>query len=116
MWKALADIGAIHKWNPGVVASRKTTSGNDGLGSCRRCELGGKNYLEEEVVEWTPEQAMTMRITETNLPFAAADIRFTLSPEHGRTRVTVTPRYTLKYGWMGRALDAVFVRARYRKV
>ena len=67
------------------------------------------------LMEWIPEKALTMRMTATNLPFQAAYIRFTLSEENGRARVTVAPRYTLKYGWMGRVLDAAFVRSRYRK-
>ena len=37
VWKMLADIGAIHEWNPGVTDSRTTTSGEIGLGSGRRC-------------------------------------------------------------------------------
>lgn len=115
VWNALADIGSISTWNPGVVASRKISTGTEDLGACRRCELGGRSYLEEEVVQWDPERALTMRITTTNLPFKAADIRFTLKPKNGGTEVTVAPIYTLKFGWIGRALDAGFVQARYRK-
>jgi uncharacterized protein YndB with AHSA1/START domain len=91
VWAALADIGRIHAWNPGVVDSRKTTPGEDGPGARRRCELGGRSYLDEEVVEWAPEGVLTMRITATNLPFEAADVRFTLEGQGSRTRVTVSP-------------------------
>jgi hypothetical protein len=115
VWAVLADIGRIHEWNPGVVASRKTTVGEDGPGAGRRCELGGKNYLDEEVVEWAPERALTMRITATNLPFKAADIRFTIEGHGRQTRVTVSPTYALKFGWLGRLLDTLAVRARYRR-
>ena len=84
VWKVLADIGSIHKWNPGVVDSHRTTVGEVGNGAGRRCELGGKNYLDERVVEWEPEKALTMRIVETNLPFQVADIRFTLEEKASR--------------------------------
>jgi hypothetical protein len=115
VWNTLADIGRIHEWNPGVVASRKTTPGEDGLGACRRCELGGASYLEEQVVEWAPQRLLTMRITGTNLPFKAADIRFTLVGHGHQTRVTVSPTYTVKFAWFGRLLDAIAVRSQYRK-
>ena len=36
--------------------------------------------MHEEVVRHEPGRALTMRITETNLPFQSADIRFTLEP------------------------------------
>ncbi len=115
VWGVLADIDSVHEWNPGVIASRKTTPVEHGLGACRRCELGGKNYLEEKVVEWVPERALTMRITATNLPFKSADIRFTLKDRGHQTTVTVSPTYVLKFGWLGKALDIVAVRNKYRR-
>ena len=115
VWNALADIGSIHKWNPEVVHSHTTTSGETGLGSGRRCDLGGKNYLDEKVVEWVPETGLTMRITATNLPFSTAEIRFTLEDRGQETSVTVAPEYALKFGVLGTLLDAVFVRSQYRR-
>ena len=116
MWNVLADIGAICRWNPGVIDSRTTTTGEIGLGSGRRCELGGKNYLDEEVVEWKLSEALTVRVVSTNLPFKTADIRFTLHEEReNETTVTVSPSYQLKFGLLGDLLDLVFARSRYRK-
>ena len=43
VWEALADIGNIYQWNPGVVASHTTSSEPSGLGATRYCDLGGKN-------------------------------------------------------------------------
>jgi len=115
VWDALADIGSIHEWNPGVVDSRLTTSGAVNVGARRRCELGGKNYLDEEVVEWAPGTALTMRIVATNLPFKTADIRFILETRDSETYVTVSPQYELKFGLLGALLDAVYVRFQYRR-
>jgi len=115
VWTALADIGAISAWNPGVKQSHQTTRGDAALGSCRRCELGGKNYLEEEVVLFEPTARITFRITDTNLPFASADIRFDLDARGSTTQVEVSPLYELKFGVLGRILDAVMVKATYRK-
>jgi hypothetical protein len=77
--------------------------------------LGGGNYLDERVVVWVPERALTMRITGTNLPFKSADIRFTLREEGEGTVVTVSPLYELKYGVIGRAFDALYVKRTYEK-
>ena len=115
VWGALADIGSIHRWNPGVADSRLTSEGEVGLGSERRCELGGKNYLDEKVVEWTHGETLTMRIIKTNLPFKSADIRFTLEQPGSQTLVTVSPTYLLKFGLLGTLLDVVFVSWQYRK-
>ena len=115
VWNTLADIGRIHEWNPGVVASSKTTPGEDGIGASRHCELGGKHYLDEEVVEWEPQGALTMRITATSLPLESADIRFTLVGHGHRTTVTVSPTYSVKFAWIGHVLDRVAVRSQYRR-
>lgn len=115
VWDSLVDIGNIYVWNPGVVHSEQTTKGDVGLGACRPCDLGGKNYLNEEVVEFERPYTLTMRITDTNLPFDTADIRFWVKSQGNDTLVTVSPKYQLKFGWFGRVLDAVIVRSQYRK-
>jgi len=115
VWEALGDIGSISRWNPGVVRSYVTTDKTRGMGAGRYCNLGGKNYLDEKVVEWEPGEALTMRVIGTNLPFRTADIRFRLQPEHDATVVTVSPEYTLKYGLAGRLLDVLFVRHMYKR-
>ena len=69
----------------------------------------------EEVVTFDPNRQITFRITETNLPFKAADIHFRLSEAGDSTAVTVSPQYELKFGIIGRLLDAVLVRMAYRK-
>ena len=109
VWAVLADIGSIYRWNPGVESSQLTTEQGTGLGACRHCKLGGKNFLDEEVVLWEEGERLTMRIIGTNLPFKTADIRFALHPEGEDTRVTVSPEYTLKYGPLGKLMDAAFV-------
>ena len=92
-----------------------STSGEVTKGACRHCNLGGKNYLEEEVVSFQPPTDITFRITDTNLPFDTADIRFTLVSEGDATAVTVSPLYQLKYGVLGKILDTLLVRPTYRK-
>ena len=115
VWAALADVGNIYLWNPGVKASHLTSEQSEGNGTCRYCDLGGNNFLKEEVVTWELEQKLTMRITDTNMPFKTADIRFSLQPSYGKTIVTVSPIYTLKYGPIGQMIDWFMVKNTYQK-
>ena len=115
VWSALADIGNIYAWNPGVVESHTTSEQSEGLGATRYCDLGGKNFLDEEVVAWKPNEQLTMRITDTNMPFATADIRFYLKSENGQTVVTVSPQYKLKFGPIGGLMDRFYVAGTYKK-
>ncbi|MDX1612816.1 MAG: SRPBCC family protein [Candidatus Promineifilaceae bacterium] len=115
VWQVLADIGTIARWNPGVIASRATSETTTGLGAKRFCDLGGDNYLKEQVVEYRERRKLTMRVTETNLPFATADIHFSLREEDGRTLVVCAPDYALKYGPLGTLMDRLYVRKTYEE-
>ncbi len=115
VWAALADIGSIATWNPGLIGSHRTND-IDGLGGTRHCDISTKHSLTEHVVEFEPGTAITFRITDSTLPFKTADIVFTLtdSAQQARTELTVSPTYTLKYGALGRILNTVAVRRTYR--
>ena len=113
VWKVLADIGNIHLWNPGVLSSQVTTPKSTGLGACRHCNLGGKNYLDEEVVEWDVDKRLTMKVNKTNMPFKSVDVHFTLHSKNGSTVVTVSPEYEVKYGMLGKIMDLLVVRRTY---
>lgn len=114
VWAILADVGSIAEWNPGLVGSNATNDVN-GLGATRYCDIDGRQNLDEEVVHFEFERAITFRITRFTLPFRGADIRFTLVPEGQITVVQVSPDYQLKYGIVGRFLDKAFVKKAYRR-
>ena len=104
VWKVLSDTGNIYQWNPGVEKSYSTND-TPGLGTSRHCDLKGKDYLKEDVVKWEENKYLTMRITETNLPFKSADINFTLTGHDDGTLVSVCPVYELKLGLLGKFLN-----------
>ena len=115
VWATLADIGSIHEWNPGVRDSYTSSEASSGIGASRHCDLGGRNYLKESVVAFAEHERLTMRIDESNMPFAHADIRFDLTADGDGTRVDVSPDYTLKYGPVGALMDRLVVRRMYTK-
>lgn len=114
VWEVLADIGTIARWNPGLRSS-ETINAINGLGAQRMCVISRTQWLTEEVVAFRPQQEITFQITRTTLPFKVARIHFGLSEVSSGTRVTVSPRYSLKYGILGTLLDAFMVRSAYRK-
>lgn len=64
---------------------------------------------------WDPQREITLRVIETNFPLCTSDIRTVLEADGNATIVTIDTRYALKYGALGRALDALFVRREYRR-
>jgi hypothetical protein len=107
VWIRLADIGSFSEWNPGVIESPV---------SCR-CNLGSSNFLDEEEATFVSEEAITLRIKYTNMPFKSVDIRFTLTQDENNpawTIVTSSPICKLKYGPTGEFVDFVMVPLQYR--
>lgn len=115
VWQALAQIGDIHLWNPGVEHSFVSSELTSGLGAMRQCDLAHGKYLQEEVVEFVPEQAISLRINQSNLPIESAVIRFTLRAEGEFTTVTVSPRYRLKYGALGHVINRLLFARMYKQ-
>jgi len=114
VWDTLADVGTIAEWNPGLIGS-ESTNDVSGLGARRFCDIDGRHNLDEEVVRFEPEHTIVFRITRSTLPFRSADIEFCLKSDNGKTCVTVSPVYRLKYGLIGRLLDRAFVSKAYRQ-
>lgn len=114
VWKILANIGTIADWNAGLTASH-TTNDKIGVGATRHCVISNTQSLDEEVVDFVEDQAITFRIIRSTMPFKSADIRFTLTSIDEGTLVTVSPLYNLKYGFIGALMDRFFVQRMYSK-
>lgn len=116
VWAALADIGSIADWNPGLTGSHLTSDDPSGLNATRHCDLRGGRYVEERVAEYEEGSRLTMEIYESNIPLMdEIAVRFDLEDNGNTTTVHCTPDYTLKYGAVGALADRAFVRRTYVK-
>jgi ligand-binding SRPBCC domain-containing protein len=113
VWRVLGDLEALDAYDPGVARSRRTSPQRDGLGAARRCELEPTGWFEERITEWRPTEALAFELSACNLPVELLRHRYTLAPEGGGTRVTQRMEYRLKYGPVGRLLDALVVRRKW---
>ncbi len=116
VWKVLADLGGISRWNPGVADSRVTSEVADCEGATRHCDLQNpQGYLEERVFDWRDGEGYSIDVTESNFPLKRNTVEFSLHPESAGTRAIVSVDYALKYGPIGLLADALLVRRRYRR-
>lgn len=113
VWRVLAELEALEAYDPGVARSRRTSPQRDGVGAARRCELTPRGWFEERVTEWRPGEALAFELSACNLPVELLRHRYTLVPDGGGTRVTQHMEYRLRYGHLGRLLDALVVRRRW---
>lgn len=116
VWEVIADFGEIYRWNPGVRHSFSTSESNHGLLATRRCELlKGDDYLDEQILEWRDGESFKVELSETNLPLHRSVVEFSIKADGNGTIVTVAPDYALKYGLLGRLMNQIVVRPKFKK-
>ena len=116
MWEVLADFGEIYRWNPGVRNSYSTSESGHGLLATRHCELlKGDDYLDENILEWRDGECFKVNIYKTNLPLHRNVVQFSIEADESGTIVTVAPDYVLKYGLLGRLMNQIVVRRKFKK-
>jgi carbon monoxide dehydrogenase subunit G len=117
VWAVLADLGAIQNFNPGVKKSYYTSEAREGVGAGRVCELRPLGAIEENVSDWQEGKSFTLNVRPLKKapPFKKATARFQLDSVGQKTRVAVDINYTLRFGPLGRLLDALMVRPQFSK-
>ena len=117
VWTILADLGAIQNFNPVVKKSYYTSETREGVGASRVCEFRPLGAIEESALDWQEGRSFTLDIRPLKKapPFRKATARCQLNSVGQRTRVAVDIEYTLRFGLLGRLLDALMFRPQFGK-
>jgi ligand-binding SRPBCC domain-containing protein len=113
VWSVLATLDALAKYDPGVSKSEIVSSAQEGPGAERRCDLAPGGWFKERVSEWRPNEALSFELYECTLPVRRLHHRYTLVREGGATVVHQRMEYELKFGALGKLLDALMVRRKW---
>ena len=116
VWAVLADLGSIHKWNPGVSHSYSTSEHQQGEGATRHCDIQNpKGYLEERALDWREGEGFKIDIYDSNFPIKRNLIQFSVRADGDGTIVEVSPDYKFKFGLLGSVLDRLILGRQLRK-
>jgi uncharacterized protein YndB with AHSA1/START domain len=113
VWEVLAQLDALHEYDPGISSSALRGDKRSGLGADRQCDIKAGGWFRERVTVWEPGRELEFTLYECTLPVRRLRHRYTLTSDEGGTRVDQTQEYTLKYGVLGELLDAMFVRRKW---
>lgn len=91
VWAALADFGSLSSWARSVDHSCILRTGAAGglIGTSRRLQLG-RLILVERIVEVDPPRVLSYQISGLPRRLRHVANRWTLTPDEGGTRVTLT--------------------------
>ena len=113
VWASWDRFGDIKAFNPNLRAS-SLLSGSvaTGVGAKRRCDLSdGKTSIFEEIVDYAPQEHMTVVLFDGNVPIKRGTIRIDLeSVSSNQTRLLVNAEFQMKFGVLGK-LMGVFAKS-----
>lgn len=113
VWEALTQLDALPEYDPGIAKSVLRSDKRSGLGADRQCDIKAGGWFRERVTVWEPGRELEFTLYDCTLPVRRLRHHYTLTAEHGGTRVDQTQEYTLKYGPVGAILDALFVKRKW---
>ena len=115
-WAAVSRMGAVEDWHPNVARATVLTPHDTGIGASRRVEFQDGNSVVETVVEESDQQFTTVEMTESPMLGKALVTISTSQRTEDTTEVTFAIDYTVRFGPLGRLLDAVMMKRVFRKV
>ena len=113
VWAVLESLDVLHRYDPGVARSQNHLGRAAEPGAARRCDLRPGGWFKERVADWRPHKALAFELTECSLPVRALRHSYTLVPDAGGTVVHQRMEYQLKFGPLGKLLDAIVVRGKW---
>lgn len=111
IWDALTNLELLEKYDPTVKKSTLISAEKTNLGAKRKVDmLDGKNWFEEQVTVFKPNEALTYELTACSFPVHKLKHSYSFQKVHGQTRVAQVMEYTVKFGLFGKLLDAIMIR------
>ncbi len=95
VWAVLNDFGDIHKWSPGVTASKLTSEGAVTQGTTRHCDFAPFGGVDERIERYEPNARLTVNLFATfKLPISSATADFNIAAKDGGTELNLHYSYT----------------------
>ena len=113
VWSVLASLDALAKYDAGVSRSEIVSPAKEGPSAAQRCDLTPGGWFKERVADWRPNEALSFELYECTLPVRRLRHSYTLVREGDGTLVRQLMEYELKFGPLGKLLDAVIVRRKW---
>jgi ligand-binding SRPBCC domain-containing protein len=111
IWEALSNVEMLDKYDPTVKRSTALSEIKSGLNAKRKVlMLDGKNWFDEKVTVFKPNEALTYQLTDCSFPIDGLEHSYSFVTMGNQTKVIQVMQYTVKFGLLGRLLDAIMIR------
>ncbi len=117
VWAVLGRFMHVDEFAPQIASVDALTSGDDGLGSKRRNHFVNGTSLVEEVTQWKSGEGFTVALSDmAAMPLHEASSQVRIIPTGGRSKVTWTFDYRVKYGPLGWLMGQTMMKMMMGKI
>jgi ligand-binding SRPBCC domain-containing protein len=106
VWEVLADAARLDQYDPIVKKSKLISNLTTGLGTERHCNTVS-GWFNDKITEWKPYEKLTFTLTGCNQPMKSLIHSYTIKKIDNQTEVSQIMKYTMKFGIIGRLMDAL---------
>jgi ligand-binding SRPBCC domain-containing protein len=111
IWASLANIEELGNYDPTVKKVVPLTSMRSGPGAARKVVMkDGKNWFEEKVTRWAPNEALMYELTACSFPVHELSHLYSFERGARGIKVKQVMVYRVKFGWVGRIMDRLVIR------
>jgi ribosome-associated toxin RatA of RatAB toxin-antitoxin module len=111
IWSILVDLELLEKYDPTVKSCRLISEEKSGMNAKRKVEmLDGKNWFEEKIVRFKPQEALVYQLTDCSFPIKSLKHSYSFHGVDDRTIVRQVMEYEVKYGIFGKLMDYLMIR------
>ena len=111
IWSILTDMEALDQYDPTVKKSTLISTEKTGIGAKRKVNmLDGKNWFDEKVTVFIPNEALTIQLTDCSFPIKGLQHSYSFEKIGNQTKVKQVMNYTVKFGFLGKLLDSLVIR------
>jgi ribosome-associated toxin RatA of RatAB toxin-antitoxin module len=117
IWALVSDVTTVANYHPSVKSADLLSPNKTGLGAARRCNFYDGTDVREEVIEIDEGRRLRIGLSEFSLPMRRIEAETAILPTaDGKSQVTFTINYEVKYGIIGKLLGATVVRKQLTQV
>ena len=110
VWAMLTNLELLDQYDPTVKKSTLVSSEKTGVGAKRKVlMLDGKNWFEENVTMFKPNEALTYQLTDCSFPIQGLKHSYSFEKVGNQTKVKQLMEYTVKFGLLGKLLDSLMI-------
>ncbi len=117
VWAVLGRYMHIDEFAPLITSVDALTEGEDGPGSKRRNHFTNGTSVVEEVTSWESSKSFTVKLSDmAAMPLHEASSMVFITPAEGRSSVTWTFDYRVKYGPLGWLMGQTMMKMMMGKI